>query len=72
MGSARIWSHSTPSPTAHSNGGFGPTVGTVTVSDILPNIPNTIVPTAISGTGWTCTLGTLTCTRADALPSGSS
>jgi uncharacterized repeat protein (TIGR01451 family) len=55
-----------------SNVGFGPTVGTVTVVDTLPNVNNTLVPTAISGTGWTCTLGTLTCTRADALASGSS
>src|SRR5262249_21207695 len=28
--------------------------------------------TAISGTGWSCTLGTLTCTRSDALAAGSS
>jgi fimbrial isopeptide formation D2 family protein/uncharacterized repeat protein (TIGR01451 family) len=55
-----------------SNVGFGPTVGTVTVTDTLPNVTNPPVPTAISGTGWTCTLATLTCTRADALPSGSS
>jgi CSLREA domain-containing protein len=57
-----------------SNVGFGPTVGTVTVVDTLPVIgnPHNIVPTDISGTGWTCTLATLTCTRADALPSGSS
>ena len=55
-----------------SNVGFGPTVGTVSVVDTLPNVVNTLVPTAISGTGWTCTLATLTCTRADALPSGSS
>jgi hypothetical protein len=47
-------------------------VGTVTVVDTLPNVTNPPVPTAISGTGWTCTLATLTCTRADALPSGSS
>jgi hypothetical protein len=39
--------------------------------DTLPNVANTLVPTALSGTGWTCTLGTLTCTRADALaPAG--
>jgi hypothetical protein len=44
----------------------------VTVTDTLPNVQNPPVPTAISGTGWTCTLATLTCTRADALPSGSS
>ncbi|HET9284383.1 MAG TPA: hypothetical protein VFR24_20715, partial [Candidatus Angelobacter sp.] len=57
-----------------SNVGFGPTVGTVTVVDTLPSIvsPNNLVPTDISGTGWTCTLATLTCTRADALASGSS
>jgi uncharacterized repeat protein (TIGR01451 family) len=55
-----------------SNVGFGPTVGTVTVVDTLPNVTNPPVPTAMSGTGWTCTLATLTCTRADALPSGSS
>lgn len=55
-----------------SNNGFGPTSGTVTVTDTLPNVPNTFVPTAMSGTGWTCTLATLTCTRADALASGSS
>jgi hypothetical protein len=54
-----------------SNVGFGPTTGTVTVVDTLPNVVNTLVPTDISGTGWTCTLATLTCTRADALTSGS-
>jgi uncharacterized repeat protein (TIGR01451 family) len=55
-----------------SNVGFGPTVGTVTVVDTLPAVQNPPVPTALSGTGWTCTLATLTCTRADALASGSS
>ena len=55
-----------------SNVGFGPTVGTVSVVDTLPNVQNPPVPTDISGTGWTCTLATLTCTRADALASGSS
>ena len=54
-----------------SNVGFGPTVGTVTVVDTLPAVTNPPVPTALSGTGWTCTLATLTCTRADALTSGS-
>src|SRR6185437_8652956 len=34
--------------------------------------PRPPLPTAISGTGWTCTLATLTCTRSDALASGSS
>jgi hypothetical protein len=55
-----------------SNIGFGPTSGTVTVTDTLPNVANTLVPTAISGTGWSCTLATLACTRSDALASGSS
>src|SRR5215469_15531197 len=50
----------------------GPTVGTVTVTDTLPNVPNTLVPTAMSGTGWTCDLATLTCTRSDSLAPGSS
>src|SRR6185437_7308667 len=47
-----------------SNVGTGPTVGTVTVSDTLPA---GLTATAIAGTGWTCTLATLTCTRGDAL-----
>jgi hypothetical protein len=50
----------------------GPTVGTVSVHDTLPNVQNTMVPTAISGTGWSCNLGTLTCTRSDALAPGAS
>jgi uncharacterized repeat protein (TIGR01451 family) len=52
----------------------GPTTGTVTVVDTLPVISNShnIVPVALSGTGWTCTLGTLTCTRVDALAPGAS
>jgi hypothetical protein len=54
-----------------SNPGAGPTDGTtVTVTDTLPNVPNTLVATAMSGTGWTCNLGTLTCTRSDVLPPG--
>jgi hypothetical protein len=54
------------------NSGAGPTLGTVTVVDTLPNVANTFVPTAITGTGWSCTLGMLTCTRTDALaPSAS-
>src|SRR5262249_27388009 len=54
------------------NSGQGPTVGTVTVVDTLPNVPNTLVPTAMSGTGWACTLATLTCTRSDVLTPGAS
>jgi uncharacterized repeat protein (TIGR01451 family) len=52
-----------------SNSGHGPTSGTVTVVDALPS---GLTATAISGPGWTCTLGTLTCTRADALATSSS
>ena len=47
-----------------SNAGHGPTTAAVTVVDTLPS---GLTATAISGTGWTCTLGTLTCTRSDAL-----
>jgi hypothetical protein len=55
-----------------TNAGFGPTVGTITVVDTLPNVQHTLVPTDISGQGWTCTLATLTCLRTDPLPSGGS
>ena len=55
-----------------SVGGTGHSVGTVTVTDTLPNVNNTLVATNIAGSGWTCTLATLTCTRSDALASGSS
>ncbi|HEY6968146.1 MAG TPA: Ig-like domain repeat protein [Candidatus Angelobacter sp.] len=58
--------------TVSNSASAGPTVGTVTVTDTLPNVPNTLVPTALSGTGWTCNLGTLTCTRSDALLPGAS
>ena len=47
-----------------SNVGDRPTTGTVTVVDTLP--PD-LTATAMSGTGWTCTPATATCTRADAL-----
>lgn len=49
-------------------GGAG-TVGTITVTDTLPA---GLTATAISGTGWSCTLATLTCTRSDALAPPSS
>ncbi|MFT3746473.1 MAG: MBG domain-containing protein [Pyrinomonadaceae bacterium] len=54
---------------AATNSGTAPTVGTVTVTDTLPA---GMVATAIAGSGWTCSLGTLTCTRADALAAGAS
>jgi uncharacterized repeat protein (TIGR01451 family) len=47
-----------------TNSGGAATSGTVSVTDTLPA---SLTPTAISGTGWTCTLGTLTCTRSDTL-----
>ena len=52
-----------------SNGGSAPASGMVQVVDTLPS---GLTATTISGTGWNCTLGTLTCTRGDALAAGSS
>jgi len=51
-----------------SNSGNGATSGTVTVADP----PTGFTVTAISGTGWTCTQATTTCTRSDALAAGAS
>src|SRR5205814_42879 len=52
-----------------TNSGSAPTSGVVTVTD---TIPAGLSATNIAGTGWTCVLGTLTCTRSDALAAGSS
>ena len=52
-----------------TNSGSAATSGTVTVTDTLPA---GLTATAISGTGWTCVLGTLTCTRSNALAAGAS
>src|SRR5262249_10374519 len=55
-----------------SNTGKIATVGTVTVNDFLPF---GLTATAVSGTGWSCSplpATSLTCTRSDALASGSS
>lgn len=52
-----------------TNVGDAPSSGLVTVVDTLP--PG-LSATAISGTGWNCTLATLTCTRSDALNGGES
>ncbi|WP_335938918.1 hypothetical protein [Streptomyces sp. PTD5-9] len=50
--------------------GAAPTDGTaVTVHDTLPA---GLSADSIRGTGWNCTLNTLTCTRSDVLPAGSS
>ncbi len=53
-----------------TNNGPGYMSGTVTVTDTLPT--PYLVATFIGGTGWSCTLGTLTCTRSDSLAPGSS
>src|SRR5207253_3091921 len=52
-----------------TNSGFAITSGVVTVTDTLPA---GLTATGISGSGWTCVLGTLTCTRNDGLAAGSS
>ncbi|MBZ5585814.1 MAG: DUF11 domain-containing protein [Acidobacteriia bacterium] len=54
--------------TARNLGG-GATSGTVTVTDTLPA---GLTATAMGGTGWDCTLSSLTCTRSDALAAGGS
>ena len=51
------------------NVGGAPSAGTVTMTDTLPA---GLTATAIAGTGWACVLGTLTCTRSDALAAGAS
>jgi hypothetical protein len=52
-----------------SNVGTGPTSAAVNMVDSLPA---GMLATGLSGTGWTCSLAGLTCTRADALAGGSS
>jgi uncharacterized repeat protein (TIGR01451 family) len=52
-----------------TNVGNAASSGTVTVTDAPPA---SLTATAISGTGWTATLSTLTCTRSDALAAGAS
>ena len=51
------------------NSGSSATSGTVSVRDILPS---GLTAAAISGSGWSCTLSNLTCTRSDALAAGGS
>ncbi|MFD5430257.1 DUF11 domain-containing protein, partial [Streptomyces sp. NPDC127084] len=53
-----------------TNSGDGATDGTtVTLTDTLPA---GLTAASLSGTGWTCVLATLTCTRTDALDPGES
>jgi trimeric autotransporter adhesin len=54
--------------TATNSGGTS-TSGTVTVVDTLPS---GFTATAMSGTNWSCTVGTLTCTSTQAVAGGSS
>lgn len=52
-----------------TNAGNDSTSGLVTVTDTLPT---GLSATAMAGTGWSCTLGTLTCTRSDELTAATS
>lgn len=52
-----------------TNSGFAPTSGVVSVTDALPA---SLTATTISGTGWSCVLATLTCTRSDPLAASAS
>ena len=47
----------------------GPTTSTVNVSDILPS---GLTATSIGGSGWTCTVTPLACSRGDVLGGGGS
>jgi len=49
------------------NAGPGPTIGRVTVTDTLPT---GLTATGLSGSGWTCNVGTVTCTRTSVLATG--
>ena len=52
-----------------NNSGAVPTTGAVTVVDSLPAF---MLAAGMSGTGWTCTLNPLSCTRSDSLAPGAS
>ena len=52
-----------------TNSGPAPTTGAVTVTDTLPT---GLTVNAIYGTGWSCSISPVTCTRSDALAPGSS
>src|SRR5450755_1221560 len=51
------------------NTGGGPTSGAVTVTD---TVPAGLTATNITGTGWTCTFSSVSCSRSDALGPNSS
>jgi uncharacterized repeat protein (TIGR01451 family) len=52
-----------------ANTGTAPSFGTVTVTDLLPAGFSAL---SLSGTGWTCSVGTVSCSRTDALAAGAS
>ena len=52
-----------------TNSGSAPTSGTVTMADALPT---GFTATAISGSGWTCSLATVSCQQSGALSAGGS
>jgi|GEM_PF-850530 len=52
-----------------TNSGTTPTNAPVSLTDTLPT---GLTATAISGTGWTCNLSNLTCTRSDSVAAGAS
>ena len=54
---------------AVTNTAGGPTSGTVTVAEV---VPAGLLPASMSGTGWTCQAGGITCTRGDPLSAGAS
>ena len=55
--------------TVSNSGAAGPTSGTVTVTE---TVPSGLALVSMAGAGWTCPAGGATCTRNDALPSGTS
>ncbi len=50
-----------------TNDGLSSTSGPVAISDSLPSV---FTASSVSGSGWTCTLSSVTCTRSDALAPG--
>ena len=46
------------------------TAASSTTVTVVDSLPTGLTATAISGTGWTTNLGTITCTRADAVAAG--
>ena len=54
------------------NNGPDTAVGPFTVADITTGLPAGVTVTGISGSGWSCSLASLACTRNDSLTSGAS